>query len=187
MPTGNRHHCLCLDLIHHLEVCFSVCVSLCVCVCQKLIKTAHHSCSADACLSKEERACQRLIAVRYFCTHINPRARIWSRFSVSFPLLVSSQARKAYKKNLFCLFCLFLQTLISFTQLNHHPFLFSKIYCPHTHTHSYSAEDLSAFKQKLHHMQKLTHMDVHKNTVHACVTRLLHSHNPKLLGPLCCC
>lgn len=36
-------------------------------------------------------------------------------------------------------------------------------------------------------MQTLAHIDVHKNTVHACVTRLLHSHNPELLGPLWCC
>ena len=36
-------------------------------------------------------------------------------------------------------------------------------------------------------MWKHTCTDTHKNTVHARITPLLHSHNPRLVGPLCCC
>lgn len=30
-------------------------------------------------------------------------------------------------------------------------------------------------------------IDVHRNTVHTCIAPLLHSHNPRLVGPVCCC
>lgn len=37
----------------------------------------------------------------------------------------------------------------------------------------------------LHYLWK--NINTHGNTVHAHITPLLHSHNPRLVGPLCCC
>lgn len=51
--NGIGHSCLCLGLIHQLEMCLCVCVS--VCVWKRLIKAVHQLCSTDTCLSKEKK------------------------------------------------------------------------------------------------------------------------------------
>lgn len=43
----------------------------------------------------------------------------------------------------------------------------------------------SSNNYRLHYMQKHMCIEMHGNTVHALITALLHSHNPRLAGPLC--
>lgn len=129
MPTGNRHHCLCLDLIHHLEVCFSVCVSLCVCL-PETDKDYPSVLFSWRLSVKGRKGLPEIDRGAVFLHTHKSRARLLPQFSCNFVSFLSLQARKTEFLTFSSHFC----KLISFTQLSLHPFLLCK-FTAYTHIH----------------------------------------------------